>query len=58
MGLIREPKGVDFIIKSRSLSKKDEERLSAFIRASKIKNKQVKTRKLKRASHPKKKNTL
>ncbi len=57
MGLIREPNGVDFIIDSRPLSKKEEEQLSAFIRASKIKNKQLKTRKLKRTSHSRKKNT-
>jgi len=53
MGLIREPKGVDFIIKSRPLSKKDEEQLSAFIRASKIKNRQIK-----RATNSNKKDAL
>lgn len=37
MGLIREPKGVDFIIKSRPLTKKEEELLSEFIREQKAK---------------------
>jgi hypothetical protein len=37
MGLIREPKGVDFIIKSRPLTKKEEQRLSKFIQEQKAK---------------------
>ena len=37
MGLIKEPKGVDFVIKSRPLTKKEEERLSKFIREQKAK---------------------
>ena len=37
MGLIREPEGVDFIIKSRPLTKKEEELLSKFIRKHKAK---------------------
>ena len=31
MGLIKEPEGVDFIIKSEPLTKEQEERLSEFI---------------------------
>lgn len=31
MGLIKEPKGVDFIINSEPLTKKQEEKLSEFI---------------------------
>ncbi|WPP49400.1 hypothetical protein [Catalinimonas niigatensis] len=31
MGLIKEPKGVDFIIKSEPLTKEEEEKLSKFI---------------------------
>ncbi len=31
MGLIKEPKGVDFIIKSEPLTKEEEEKLSEFI---------------------------
>ncbi len=46
MGLIREPEGVDFIIKSRSLTKKEEEQLSKFIREQKAKRlKKLSTRK-------------
>ena len=37
MGLIREPEGVDFVIKSRLLTKKEEELLSKFIREQKTK---------------------
>lgn len=37
MGLIKEPKGVDFLIKSRPLTKKEEELLSKFIREQKEK---------------------
>lgn len=37
MGLIREPEGVDFVIKSRPLTKKEEELLSKFIREQKAK---------------------
>ncbi len=46
MGLIREPKGVDFIIKSRPLTKKEEELLSSYIREEKAKrNKKISARK-------------
>jgi len=31
MGFIREPKGVDFVIKSKPLTEKQEKELSAFI---------------------------
>ncbi len=37
MGLIREPEGVDFIIKSQPLTKKEQELLSEFIREYKAK---------------------
>jgi hypothetical protein len=37
MGLIREPEGVDFVINSRPLTKKEEELLSKFIREAKVK---------------------
>jgi hypothetical protein len=37
MGLIREPEGVDFVIKSRPLTKKEEELLSKFILEHKAK---------------------
>jgi hypothetical protein len=35
MGLIREPEGVDFIINSRPLTKKEQEALSKFIKEDK-----------------------
>ena len=37
MALIKEPQGVDFVIKSRPLTKKEEELLSKFIREQKAK---------------------
>lgn len=37
MGLVREPEGVDFVIKSRPLTKKEEELLSKFIQEQKAK---------------------
>ncbi len=37
MGLIREPKGVDFVVKSRPLAKKEEKLLSNYIREEKAK---------------------
>ena len=37
MGLIKEPEGVDFVIKSRPLTKKEEGLLSQFIREQKTK---------------------
>jgi hypothetical protein len=47
MGLIREPKGVDFVIKSRPLTKKEEELLSKFIREQKAKrSKKLATKKV------------
>lgn len=35
MGLVKEPKGVDFIIQSAPLTPSEEEQLSAFIKARK-----------------------
>jgi hypothetical protein len=37
MGLIKEPEGIDFVIKSRSLTKKEEMLLSKFIQEEKSK---------------------
>ena len=37
MGLIKEPEGVDFVIKSRPLTKKEEGLVSKFIREQKVK---------------------
>lgn len=36
MGLIREPEGVDFVIQSKPLTKKQEEELSKFIAKRKL----------------------
>ncbi len=38
MGHIKEPEGVDFVINSRPLTKKEEEEISEYIRAYKAKN--------------------
>ncbi len=37
MGLVKEPKGVDFVIKSRPLKKQEKIQLSEFIREQKAK---------------------
>jgi hypothetical protein len=37
MGLVREPEGVDFIVNSRPLTKKEHEALSNFIKEDKAK---------------------
>ena len=37
MGLIKEPLGVDFVVDSRQLTKKEELAISAFIKADKEK---------------------
>lgn len=39
MGLIKEPEGVDFLIQSPPLTDKERKEISAFIRASKLENK-------------------
>jgi uncharacterized Rossmann fold enzyme len=36
MGLIREPKGVDFVIQSKPLTEEDEIMLSAYIKRRKL----------------------
>ena len=41
MGYIKEPTGVDFIIKSTPLTDKDRREISAFIKASKAKRKSL-----------------
>jgi hypothetical protein len=46
MGLVKEPEGIDFLIKSRPLTKKEEELLSKFIREEKAKRtKKISSRK-------------
>ncbi len=37
MGLIREPEGIDFVVNSRPLTKKEQEALSKFIKEDKAK---------------------
>ena len=44
MGLVREPKGIDFIIQSHPLSPEEENRLSDFIKQRKAEIKKRKTR--------------
>ena len=56
MGHIKEPKGVDFIINSRPLTKDEEIAISNYIRAYKAKHSQrpVGTKRTKRVSVKKK----
>ena len=42
MGLIKEPKGIDFYVDSRPLTKEEEKKISDFIKADKKKNKRRK----------------
>jgi hypothetical protein len=46
MGFVREPKGVDFIIKSEPLTEKERKEISKFIAAYKANSKQEKSKKL------------
>ncbi len=39
MGYIKEPKGVDFIVKSAPLTKEESEELAEFFRQDKLKHK-------------------
>ena len=50
MGFIREPKGVDFVINSGSLSEEDRKEISQFIKSYKLQNKKIKQRKRKPAA--------
>ena len=54
MGYIKEPEGVDFIIKSEPLTEKDREQISRFIQEYKQRNR---TDKEKTSANRKKKNT-
>jgi hypothetical protein len=49
MGHIKEPKGVDFVIQSRQLTKSEELAISEFIKNYKLKN-STKTNKAKKTS--------
>jgi len=42
MGFIKEPKGVDFVINSGSLSEEDRKEISLFIKSYKLRNKKKK----------------
>ncbi|AQY21063.1 hypothetical protein [Riemerella anatipestifer] len=50
MGYIKEPKGVDFVIQSKPLTKKDREEISKFIMDYKTKNKRKKESKPKQTA--------
>lgn len=53
MGYIKEPEGVDFIIKSQPLTDKDKEQISKFIQEYKRKHRtKIKTKKKKRSTQP------
>ena len=45
MGFIREPKGVDFVINSGSLSEEDRKEISLYIKNYKLRNKKAKQQK-------------
>jgi hypothetical protein len=60
MGLVREPEGVDFVIKSRPLTKREELLLSEFIQEYKAKRKKkpaMKKTSLKKGTSTRKKAT-
>lgn len=57
MGLIKEPLGVDFIVNSRKLTKKEELAISAFIKADKEKRVLLEKRKIRIKSTDKSKTT-
>jgi len=50
MEILREPDGVDFVIKSRHLTEKEEKALSDYIAKWKIENKKHLTKKKKASS--------
>ena len=54
MGHIKEPKGVDFIIKSEPLTNEEREAISKFIREYKAKHSGKRTAKKERVSSQKK----
>lgn len=56
MGLVREPEGVDFVVNSRPLTKKEQGALSNFIKEDKAKRLLLKKRSTKRRA-PKKSKT-
>ena len=57
MGLVREPEGVDFVVNSRPLKKKEQEALSNFIKEDKEKRLSLKKQTTKRRTPKKRKTT-
>jgi hypothetical protein len=57
MGLVREPEGVDFVVNSRPLTKKEQEALSNFIKEDKEKRLLLKKQTAKRRTPNKSKTT-
>ena len=57
MGLVREPEGVDFVVNSRPLTKKEQEALSNFIKEDKAKRLLLKKQTTKRRRPSKSKTT-
>ncbi len=51
MGFIKEPKGVDFVIKSESLTDKDRQEISKYIAEYKAKHKKAKLKLIKNNLH-------
>lgn len=54
MGYIKEPEGIDFIIKGKPLTDKEKKAVSAFIKKDKERLAKKKTRKTKRTNHQQK----
>ncbi len=48
MGFIREPQGVDFFVDPRPLTAEEKKRISAFIKADRLKRAKLKQRRYKR----------
>ncbi len=53
MGLIREPRGIDFFVDPRPLTKEEKKRISEFIQADKRKRAKGKQRRPKKLEHRK-----
>jgi hypothetical protein len=53
MGLIREPRGVDFFVDPRPLTEEEKKRISDFIKADRLKRAKPKQRKHKKSAQRK-----
>ena len=58
MGYIKEPKGVDFIIKSEPLTEKEQAAISEYIRQYKLKHTKKKAASTRKRNNPSRKKSL